>query len=142
MFEALLLMLLPKDLIITDDNGIERMYGLLYVDTLGIYYNKDQFEDKIPSTGRPAITWDGIKSNVIALTKIDQNDPSKFEVSGIGLGLSNVTYGADVLKSMMLVFGAVFYDDLMSKVNLSSPNSNGEYPASDALDLYTSFLIH
>jgi len=129
-----------KDLVITDDNGIERVYGLpLYVDTLGIYYNKDQFEDKIPSTGRPAITWDGIKSNVIALTKIDQNDPSKFEVSGIGLGLSNVTYGSDVLKSMMLGFGAVFYDDLISKVNLSSPNSKGEYPASDALDLYASF---
>ncbi len=129
-----------KDLVITDDEGLERVYGLpMYVDTLGIYYNKDQFEDKIPSSGKPAITWDGIKSNVIALTKVDQADPTKFEVAGIGLGLSNVTYGADVLKSMMLGFGATFYDDLMSKVNLSSPDANGNYAANDALELYTSF---
>jgi len=129
-----------KDMIITDADGIERVYGLpLYVDTLGIYYNKDQFEDKIPNTGKPAITWDGIKSNVIALTKVDQADPTKFEVSGIGLGLSNVTYGADVLKGMMLGFGATFYDELMSKVSLSSPNANGDYSANEALELYTSF---
>jgi len=40
---------------------------------------------------------------------------------------------------MMLGFGATFYDDLMSKVSLSSPDANGNYAANDALELYTSF---
>lgn len=130
-----------KDLIITDDSGIERVYGLpLYVDTLAIYYNKDQLEDKIPTRGRPSTLWDGIKSDVFMLSKTDQADLSRFDVAGIGMGLSsNVTYAPDILSSLMLQYGTNFYNATMSQSILLAADQKGNSPAVSALDLYMSF---
>lgn len=128
-----------KDLVTTDDNGIIQVYGMpLYVDTLGLYYNNDHFEDRLPSKGRPSFVWDGIKNDVYILTK-PSADSLKFEVAGIGLGISkNVTNAVDVLYALMIQYGTVFYDSLMSQSTLSSTNSTG-MGASDALDLFVSF---
>lgn len=114
-----------KDLIVTDDSGIEQVYGApLYVDTLALYYNKQQFEDRLPSSGKPSLTWDGIKNDVLVLPGIAMGTPN------------NVTNSVDVLYALMLQYGAQFYDDIFSKV-LFADSANGA--AASALDLYTSF---
>lgn len=130
-----------KDMITTDDSGIERVYGLpLYVDTLAIYYNKDQFEDKIPTRGRPSTLWDGIKNDVFILSKMDQADLSRFDVAGIGMGLSsNVTYAPDILASLMLQYGTKFYNETMSQSTILAADEKGNTPSVSAMDLYTSF---
>jgi ABC-type glycerol-3-phosphate transport system substrate-binding protein len=128
-----------KDLVTTDDNGILQVYGMpLYIDTLALYYNNDQFEDRLPSKGRPSYIWDGIKNDVYVLTK-SSSDSLKFEVAGIGMGVSkNVTNAVDVLYALMIQYGTVFYDSLMSQCTISSTNSTG-MGASEALDLFVSF---
>jgi len=128
-----------KDLVTTDDNGILQVYGMpLYIDTLALYYNNDQFEDRLPSKGRPSYVWDGIKNDVYVLTK-SSSDSLKFDVAGIGMGIGkNVTNAVDVLYALMIQYGTVFYDSLMSQSTISSTNSTG-MGASEAFDLFTSF---
>jgi ABC-type glycerol-3-phosphate transport system substrate-binding protein len=129
-----------NDLITPDNDGVEQVYGLpLYVDTLGIYYNKDHFEDSIPTRGKPSSTWDGIKNDVYLLTK-ESNSSNSFEVSGIALGVTeNVSNALDVLFAMMIQYGDVFYDETMSKATFSSYTSGGSRPSTDAVTLFTSF---
>lgn len=124
-FRNLFVDVAAKDLIITDNNGIEQVYGVpLYVDTLALYYNKDQFEDRIPSRGKPSLTWDGIKNDVLVLPGIAMGTPY------------NVTNSVDALYSLMMQYGTQFYDNILSKV-LFADSVGGA--ASSALDLYTSF---
>lgn len=134
-FKSIFVDVAAKDLVITDDSGIEQVYGMpLYVDTLALYYNKDQFEDRIPETGKPSMTWDGIKSDVVSLMKPDENG---FKVSGIAMGNTDgVTYSSDILYGLMIQGGVSFYDPLMSKALFAESNS---YAAQDALSLYLSF---
>ncbi len=129
-----------NDLITTDNNGVEQVYGLpLYVDTLGIYYNKDHFEDAIPTRGKPASTWDGIKNDVYLLTK-EGASANSFEVSGIALGVTeNVSNALDVLFAMMIQYGDVFYDESMSKATFASYTSGSGRPSTEAVNLFTSF---
>ena len=131
-FKSLFVDVASNDLIITDNTGTERVYGVpLYVDTLALYYNKDHFEDRLPGTGKPSATWDGIKNDVFMLSK-SKPDSLEFDVAGIAMGLSsNVTYATDILYGLLMENGASFYDSLMSKSILSN--------AFAALDIYTSF---
>lgn len=122
-----------KDVIWPDDKGVENVYGVpLSVDTLALYYNKDQFEDRLPEQGKPSKTWDGIKNDVYALTKADTSF-ERFQVAGIALGRTdNITRAVDVMLLLMLQNGVKFYDNTYSKVTLSSA-------AAEALTLFTSF---
>ena len=129
-----------QDLVLTDDEGIKRVYGIpMAVDTLALYYNKDHYEDAVPNRGRPASTWDGLEDDVYLLSKSGSTS-NLFEVSGIAMGLSsNVTYGVDALFALMIQEGAGFYDDVMGKAIFASMTSGSIKPASAAMDLYTGF---
>ncbi|MFA4891458.1 MAG: extracellular solute-binding protein [Candidatus Gracilibacteria bacterium] len=139
-FRSLFVDVAAKDLVITDAGGVEQVYGIpLYVDTLGIYYNKDQFEDAIPTRGKPAATWSGIKDDVYLLTK-DGAAANQFDVSGIAMGVTNnVSYAVDVLFALMIQNGTQFYNDNMSEATFSSASVGATRPAVDALEFYVSF---
>jgi ABC-type glycerol-3-phosphate transport system substrate-binding protein len=129
-----------RDLATTDSDGIVQVYGMpMYVDTLALYYNNDHFEDRLPNQSKPSATWSGIKNDVYALVK-NANIPSRFEVAGIAMGLTeNVSDSVDILYALMIQNGTVFYDDIMSKALFTNSITGGKTPASDALEFYTSF---
>ncbi|MFH1284360.1 MAG: extracellular solute-binding protein [Candidatus Peregrinibacteria bacterium] len=131
-----------KDLVRTDQNGIERVYGLpMTVDTLALYYNKDQFEDRIPEKGKPSATWEGIKEDVQLLNKED-NSFDRFDVSGIAMGRAdNIDRGVDILYLLFLQYGVKFYNDNISEAIFATQQGGGAsaYPGLSALDFYTSF---
>jgi ABC-type glycerol-3-phosphate transport system substrate-binding protein len=130
-----------KDLVRTDQNGYEKVYGLpMSVDTLALYYNKDQFEDQLPNKGKPSSTWEGIKEDVIALNKEDSSF-DRFELSGIAMGRAdNISRAVDILYLLFLQHGVEFYNDNISKAIFASKQGGAfDYPAMSALDLYVSF---
>lgn len=132
-FRATFVDVAAKDLIWPDENGVENVYGVpLSIDTLALYYNKDQFEDRLPEQGKPSKTWDGIKNDVYTLTKADTSF-ERFQVSGIALGRTdNITRAVDIMLLMMLQNGVSFYDSNYSKVTLGNA-------ATEALAMFTSF---
>lgn len=98
------------DLVYPDALGQRQIYGIpLTVDTLALYYNKDQYSDKLPEVGRPPETWAELAEHVYELTKED-NSFERFEVSGIAMGRSdNITRAVDILYLLMLQLGTTFY---------------------------------
>lgn len=130
-----------KNLITTDTKGIEQVYGLpMTVDSLALYYNNSDFEDRIPQTGKPATTWEGIKQNVMLLNKASDT-PDKFAVSGIAMGLSdNISMAVDILYMLFLQYGVQFYDTNLSQaIFASKQNGAYSYPAIEALKFFISF---
>jgi ABC-type glycerol-3-phosphate transport system substrate-binding protein len=145
-FEATYVAVTYDDLVrVNPETGRNSVYALpMTVDTLALYYNKDQFEDSIPERGRPAITWEGIKEDVFTLTKQDQSF-ERFEVAGIAMGhADNITRAVDIMYLLMLQYGGDFYDETMSEAifaNQQGVASDGRpiRPGIQALDFYTSF---
>lgn len=136
-----------NDLVLADQDGNEKVYGIpLTVDTLALYYNKSFFEDKIPSRGRPAETWEELKEDVFKLTKKD-NSFERFELSGIALGRSdNLLRALDVYYLMMIQYGVKFYNDNYSQAVFAqqksiTPAGVSITPAQEALKLFTSFAL-
>lgn len=129
-----------KDLVRVDEEGYERVFALpMTVDTLALYYNKEHFEDKIPTQGKPSETWEGIKEDVVKLNKTD-NSFSRFEVSGIAMGRAdNISRGVDLLYLLFLQYGVDFYNENLSEATFAGRRGDGEYPALQALKFYTSF---
>ena len=127
-----------KDLVRGDADGVEKIYGVpMYVDTLALFYNKGHFEDRIPQSGRPSATWEGIKEDVYLLNKPSEY-PGLFDVSGIAMGrVDNVSRALDIWYLLLLQNGANFYNENMSRVVFASRSA--DYPALNAMDLYTSF---
>ncbi len=125
------------DDLVRGDAENEQVYGLpLTVDTLALYYNKDQFEDRIPAQGKPSVTWEGIKDDVFKLTKEDASF-ERFEVAGIALGRAdNITRAVDVLYLMMLQHDVEFYNE-----NLTRAVFGNDSKAADALELFVSFAL-
>jgi len=145
-FEDTFVAVTAKDLIRTDPaTGSSAVYGIpLSVDTLALYYNKDQFDDKIPERGKPATTWEGLKEDVYKLTKKD-NSFERFEVAGIAMGYAdNITRAFDILTMLILQEGGDFYDKNMAKAVFADNQGVGSdgnpiKPGAKALELYTSF---
>ena len=135
-----------NDLLLKDPtDGQTKVFGLpMDVDTLALYYNKSQFEDKIPSRGRPAETWAQLQDDVYQLTKQD-NSFERFQVAGISMGRSdNILRAVDILYMLMLQYKATFYDSKVSQALFShqlvvGDNGLNINPATEALNLYTSF---
>jgi multiple sugar transport system substrate-binding protein len=137
-----------NDLVLRDPTDSKvKIYGIpMSVDTLALYYNKAAFDDKIPSRGKPAETWEGLKEDVFKLTKKDQSF-ERFEVAGIALGRSdNVLRAVDVLYMMMLQYKTDFYNSNISQAQFSRQTAIAATginlnPATEALKLYTSFAL-
>ncbi|MFA6521720.1 MAG: extracellular solute-binding protein [Candidatus Gracilibacteria bacterium] len=115
----------PKD-------GIDKIYALpLYVDTLGMYYNKQIFEQKIPERGKPASNWDIFKEDASKIRQ--QSTDGKLEVSAIAMGRSdNISLATDILYNLFLQSGAKMYNDDYTQVSLASAGSK-------AFDYFMSF---
>lgn len=129
-----------------DETTVSAIYGLpLYVDTIALYYNQDQFEDAIPSRGTPSTTWDGIKDDVFKLTKSD-NSFERFEQAGIAMGRSdNILRFVDILYTLFLQYDTPFYDSDYKESTITSTEVSSTAgvlaPGKEALALYTSFGI-
>lgn len=136
-FKEIFVEVAAKDLIFKDSLGAEKVMGLpLYVDTLALYYNKDHFEDAIPSQGKPSDTWDGIKNDVVLLNR-DDDSVERFERAGIAMGRSdNILRAFDIMAMLFLQYKTTFYDE-----TLTSADFGTDANALSALDLYTSFAL-
>lgn len=145
-FDETFVSVATKDLVMTDANdGGLKVFGIpLTVDTLALYYNRAQFEDKIPERGRPATTWAQLQEDVFQLSKGDTSF-ERFEVAGIAMGRSdNIARSTDILLMLMLQYGAEFYNANVSKAQFATQRfttAGGASinPALEALTLYTSF---
>lgn len=126
-------------------DGIEKVFGVpMGVDTLALYYNQELYEDRIPAQGKPAATWDGFKDDVYKLTKAD-NSFERFEVAGTAMGrFDNIARSMDILYSLMLQYKVDFYNADLTQAQFAKQNAITESgtsinPATEALNLYTSF---
>jgi len=141
MFASVFVDVAYQDLVRPDDYGILQVYGVpMTVDTLALYYNKDHFEDRIPSQGKPSSTWEGIKEDVTLLNKED-NSFERFEVGGIAMGRSdNIRRSVDILYLLFLQHGLNFYNENISSAIFAGQQGGvSRYPAMDSIDLFTSF---
>ncbi|MBI2453210.1 extracellular solute-binding protein [Candidatus Peregrinibacteria bacterium] len=136
-----------QDLLLYDEEGNAHIAGLpLSVDNLALYYNKALFEEKIPSRGKPAITWEEIKEDVFKLNKKD-NSFERFEVSGMAMGRTdNILRGVDSLYLLMLQNKTQFYDEDFNEAIFTQSQGITEtgakrYPAIEAVNLFTSFAL-
>jgi len=80
-----------------------QIYGLpLYVDTLGLYYNKDLFNSA--GITSPPQTWEEVNRDVQLLTKLDNS--GNITQSGFSLGTArNINRSTDILTDMMIQSG-------------------------------------
>ena len=135
-----------NDLVFQDPkDGANKIFALpLTVDTLALYYNKSLYEDRVPSRGRPATTWEVFKEDVFQLTKAD-NSFERFEVAGTAMGRAdNIARAMDILYLLMLQHKVKFYNDGLTHAEFSRQTAisatNLSYnPATEAIKLYTSF---
>jgi len=136
-FRDLFVEITANDLIIPDPDGVEQVWGLpMYVDTLALYFNKDHYEDAIPSRGKPASTWEGVQNDVTLLNKEDKSF-ERFERAAIALGRDdNILRTFDTFMMLLLQYKVDFYNEDLTKVNFDKdPN------ALKALELLTSFSL-
>lgn len=126
-----------RDLIRPDQSGNLRIFGLpMYVDSLAAYYNKDQFEDRLPAQGQPSDTWTGFLNDVFQLTKVESGF---LQVAGAALGRAdNISTGVDVLYALMLQLNTEFYGK-GNRVATFGTVSGSKKSGLDALALFTSF---
>ena len=91
-------------------DGASKVYALpLYADTLALYYNKKDFEQRIPERGKPAPTWDALKEDAARFQEKDSAGNLKH--GEIALGRSdNLHLATDILYSLLLQGGVSFYD--------------------------------
>lgn len=146
-FEKTFVQVAAQDMLLRDEGGNVRVYGIpLSVDTLALYYNKDIYEDRIPSRGKPATTWEALKEDVYKLNKKD-NSFERFEVAGIAMGRAdNIIRAVDILYLLMLQEKTKIYNENFTEATFA--RSQGgltegslRYPGVEALTLFTSFGI-
>ena len=113
-----------------------QIYGLpLYVDTLGLYYNKDLFNSA--GITRPPQTWDEVNSDVQLLTKLDRS--GNIIQSGFSLGTArNINRSTDILMDMMIQSGVQMTSPDQRSATFST-TVNGQHLGEIALQYYTNF---
>ena len=128
-----------KTLIRKDPNmdNLERIYGLpLFVDTLGLYYNKKIFKI-LTKKAKPAGTWEEIKSQVVEIKQPDNSELERFKRTGIAMGRSdNIRHAVDILSLLFLQNDVSIIDDSLREVAI---NRGGN--AKEAIELYNSFQV-
>lgn len=117
-----------------------KIYGTaLWVDSLGLYYNKDLMGTAGIAT--PPKTWEKLASDVRAITRQDNN--GYFSRSGVAIGTnSNVNRSVDIVYLMMLQAGAIpWAKDGSSPSFANGVSKQGKVvnAGKEAVDFYTSF---
>ncbi|MEK7524126.1 MAG: extracellular solute-binding protein [Patescibacteria group bacterium] len=101
-------------------DGIRKIYALpLYVDTLALYYNKQDFEEKVPERGKPAGTWDQLKEDAFKFQR--QGEDGKLQHGEIALGRAdNIRLSPKIFWNLLLQAGVNLYDSEFKQVQLTS----------------------
>jgi len=128
------------DAAVNDFTINQQVYGVpLYVDSLGLYYNKDILGSAGIAT--PPTTWDQLAADVIKIKRADST--GYFTLSGLAAGTnSNVNRAVDILYLFMLQQGVVPYSSDTTQPTFAEPveqNGQSTNPGLDALNFYTSF---
>lgn len=128
------------DAAVNDFTLKQQVYGIpLYVDSLGLYYNKDILGSAGIAT--PPKTWDELSKDVQIIKRADKT--GYFTLSGLAAGTNaNVNRAADILYLLMLQKGTVPYsqDGTQPEFNQTvQVNGNNDNPGLDGLNFYTSF---
>lgn len=105
-------------------DGADKIYALpLYVDTLALYYNKKDFEQKFPERGKPSGNWQTFQDEAGQL-RTQASDTNALEHGAVAFGRSdNIRLTADILYNFFLQGGVSFYDDAFKKVMLGGDAS-------------------
>lgn len=110
----------------------------LSVDSLGLYYNKDLFNEA--GITSPPKDWNQFVDNVRRLTKV--NSSNEIVQSGAALGTAyNINRSTDVLNLLMMQNGTELLDD-QGRVALDESkivNGTNYSPTENALRFYTDF---
>ncbi len=117
-----------------------KIYGTaMWVDSLGLYYNKDLLGTAGIAT--PPKTWDELAQDSRRITQ--QDEDGYFSKSGVAIGLSsNVNRATDILYLMMLQAGAVPWssDGRTAQFTKTISRDGKNYsPGVTATEFYTSF---
>jgi multiple sugar transport system substrate-binding protein len=114
----------------------------LSVDTLGLYYNRDLF-NQAGITSPPA-TWDDFAEDVKKLTKLD--GMGRIQQAGAAIGTAyNINRSTDILTLLMLQNGTQMTDEKKSRAlfdqGVGKRDSNGKaiIPGWETLNFYTQF---
>ncbi len=109
----------------------ERIYSLpIYLDTLGVFYNKDIFNNK--RIALPPQTWDEFKS---AILKTREFSGGKISKSGAALGgsLKSIEHATDILNLLMLQFKTPMVSRSLNQATFNNQNGRA------ALNFYLQF---
>jgi multiple sugar transport system substrate-binding protein len=124
------------DVTLADLTQNSQIYALpIYVDTLGLYYNKDLFNTA--GIASPPATWDEFNNDVKKLTTIDQR--GNIVKSGAAIGTAeNINRSTDILMLLMLQSGVQMTDSAHRNATFSQ-QVGGQNVGETALQYYTSF---
>ena len=124
------------DVTLADLTQNSQIYALpIYVDTLGLYYNKDLFNTA--GIASPPATWDEFNNDVKKLTTIDQR--GNIVKSGAAIGTAeNINRSTDILMLLMLQSGVQMTDSAHRSATFSQ-QVGGQNVGETALQYYTSF---
>jgi len=113
-----------------------QIYGMpLYVDTLGLYYNKDLFNSA--GITRPPQTWEEVNADVRLLTRTDQS--GNIIQSGFSLGTArNINRSTDILMGMMIQSGVQMTSADQHSATFGS-GIDGQHVGEIAVQYYTDF---
>lgn len=128
------------DAAVNDFTKNQQVYGVpLYVDSLGLFYNKDILGSAGIAT--PPKTWDDLATDVKLIRRADST--GYFTLSGVAMGTNaNVNRAVDMVYLFMLQKGATPFSSDGRQVQFANPvQSNGvsDNPGLDGLNYYTSF---
>ncbi|MEK7125023.1 MAG: extracellular solute-binding protein [Patescibacteria group bacterium] len=112
------------------------IYALpLYIDTLGLYYNRDLFN--AAGIASPPRTWKEFQDVVARLTKFDQSN--NIIQSGAAIGSArNINRSTDILMSLMLQSGVQMTDPGGTSATFSRSVDN-QRVGDNVLQFYTDF---
>lgn len=128
------------DVISNDLIKDNKIYGTaLWVDSLGLYYNKDLLGTAGIAT--PPKTWTELAQHVRKITR--QSSTGYFDRSGVAIGTnSNVNRAVDIVYLLMLQAGVVPWSSDGSVPQFANPvvkQGNSVNPGIEAVNYYTSF---
>ncbi len=112
------------------------IYALpIYVDTLGLFWNKDIFNAKGIAT--PPATWEEFNDDILRITTFDAQ--GNITLAGAAIGTAkNINRSTDILSLLMMQSGAQMTDDDNYSATFSRPVNNKPVGES-ALQYYTDF---